>query len=306
MFPSGYTCNHNAFTNDGLWNACQESRQLMMKTAADRNRAVGSSKASTGVLTHFTAIGQGNIYNYALDVNLAAGNTATGARRHRARRKKRLSATGVLHDNPSDTPHFFNVFPGQDLFIFSARQLTSLGRNLVTYLRIGDETFYSDSLGNVAVEYDAAWGSNAFPAADSDDELSGEVADVLAGLGMFPGATVYVIDYGIKCAHLVARWERTGRCATAFTAREGRFVSIYGLLNDLTDGSEDDDDDGVDERTAENEENVRDGPGSFAVVEAARLRLDGRGRGRPGRARGKMPVDYDVLAYIPFESGHRT
>ncbi len=282
------------FNNDGLWNACEESRNIMLKTAKDNNnKSISTSRGSTGSLTHFST---GDVWGTCHEAgrymqeqtgrdNWSIGASKGSNIRHRAR----LSATGVLHDGQSGAPHLFNVFPGQDLFVFSARQLASLGQNLVSYLRIGSETFYTESLKNVAVDYDIAWDN----AATSDGDLSGGIEAVIAGLNMFPGATVYMLDYKLKCGSAVAKWEReTGKCATAFTARNGRFVSIYGLGQDLSYDSDEDYEVGVNSLRDDG-----DAMGSFELTHALRLQLDESCVTGPGKRR--MPLDYDVLAWIP-------
>ncbi|KAK3182609.1 hypothetical protein K4F52_006059 [Lecanicillium sp. MT-2017a] len=217
---SGYWehANVSSYLEDsGLWTACRESRDVMQHQAKPIRQRCKSYYNKDGSLEHTL-----------LD---------------------HLPVTGLFEDAQLTTPRLFTVYPDRDLFVIGSEWLDRLPYLTETQVIIGADEWALRAFPNIAIEYDPAWGKD-FRDREYFDETTDEMLS-LVQLGL-EGCWdhLYLIDYQIKCDKAVRKWEaETGKSATAFATRKGRFICVSDgrkLKNDdgaLSDAVADDHDD---------------------------------------------------------------
>lgn len=135
----------------------------------------------------------------------------------------------------------FTLRPTLDLFVFSLEHFRAIGVHGCD-IRLHDDFIGRRDFRNIGLEFDPHWGDIYWRSSTlrAEDE---KILEYFAEAGVYEleESTIYLIDYSIHCNQTILRWEHeTGKDATAFIARDGRFVCLsYPGQYDIGTGDDD-------------------------------------------------------------------
>ncbi|KAK3187495.1 hypothetical protein K4F52_003844 [Lecanicillium sp. MT-2017a] len=134
---------------------------------------------------------------------------------------------GLLRDAQWTSPCELTLRPTLDLFVFNLEHFRAIGVHGCD-IRVGTGFIGPGEFRNIGLEFDPDWAdicSRSPNLTPEDERIVGYFAR--SGADELQDATIYLIDYSIQCSDTILRWEHaTGKDATAFIAREGRFVCL--------------------------------------------------------------------------------